>query len=221
MKNLLVAVPIKPDIHPSLKELALLNLSELVKETAKYCSVKAATYEYSVDDPDRTWRCAKARNWLLETYLTPAYDYVLWIDADITKYPPDLPQQLFEVHPKAVVAPLVLVENTRGFYDNVGFIENGGITETRPPYFEQTGRLIELDSVGCCYLIPADVYEHARYEKTPVDRKGHHWSLWIRGHTEHWSVMQKAKELGYSIWCTRDITVYHADLPTYGETWNK
>jgi tRNA nucleotidyltransferase (CCA-adding enzyme) len=74
-----------------------------------------------------------------------------------------------------------------------------------------------MDSVGACYLIPAYVYKHAKYGYTPVDRTNHHWSTWVTGHTDHWSIMTIAKHtLGVSILCTRKVKVYHADLQKYG-----
>jgi hypothetical protein len=51
------------------------------------------------------------------------------------------------------------------FYDIAGFVEQGRWARFTPPFFDQPGPVFELDSVGCCYLVNADLYRHgARHE---------------------------------------------------------
>lgn len=112
--------------------------------------------------------------------------------------------------PAAIVAPLALLSPTSGwsnrFYDIGGFIEHGNRARMFPPWFEQQGDVIELDSVGCCYLAPATLYrEGARYAPPPTDY-----------YVEHWSVMQEAKRRGYRVVALTTVHVLHAWLPDYG-----
>ena len=106
-----------------------------------------------------------------------------------------------------IVAPFAMLDKwPHRFYDIGGFIEHGNRARMWPPYFEQDGAVIELDSVGCCYLAPAALY-HAgvRYAPPPTDY-----------YVEHWSVMQEAKRRGYRVCALRDVRVTHAWLPDYG-----
>jgi len=51
------------------------------------------------------------------------------------------------------------------FYDIAGFVEQGRWARFTPPFFDQPGPVFELDSVGSCYLVNADLYRHgARHE---------------------------------------------------------
>jgi hypothetical protein len=111
---------------------------------------------------------------------------------------------------RLIVAPLVLLSPTSGwpgrFYDIGGFIEKGNRARMWPPYFEQQGAVIELDSVGCCYLAPAQLYrDRVRYSPPVTDY-----------YVEHFSVMQEACKRGYRIYCLTTASAMHAWLPDYG-----
>lgn len=153
---------------------------------------------------------AAARNALLNLVLRDDHDYVLWLDADLVEFPPDLPQQLLTARRGGqqtnIIAPLVLIEGTTLFYDTHGFRElHGARVQAEPPYFQHPGHDVLLASVGCCYLAPAWLYlSGIRYAPTP-------------NHTEHWSVMQAARDRGVAIHCYPEVVVYHANLPHYGQ----
>ena len=59
---------------------------------------------------------ATIRNRLISPYLDPTiHQQVLWMDADVTQYPPDLIARLYAERPKGepgVVAPLVVIEGS-------------------------------------------------------------------------------------------------------------
>ena len=55
---------------------------------------------------------ATLRNALLEEYLAPEHELVLWLDADVVQYPPDMVTQLHAANPGGVSAPLVLIEES-------------------------------------------------------------------------------------------------------------
>jgi len=111
------------------------------------------------------------------------------------------------------VAPFVLIErNTQfppdRFYDIGAFIKDGWSFGLYPPYTHDDGEVIEVDSVGTCYLIPAEVYRRgARY--APVGDE-----------VEHLSLMAQARVMGYRVFACRDIVVKHACLPRFGLKWH-
>jgi hypothetical protein len=153
---------------------------------------------------------AIARNLLLEACLGPQHTHVLWVDADLVRVPPDLIEQLLAVSRVDVVAPLVFVEQPGGwFYDTGGFRRAGLAAAMHPPIFPgYAGGLLELESVGTCYLAPAEIYrEHGlRYSVTG-------------GEVEHVGLLAQARALGYRVWATDSCTVEHAYLPNHGEGW--
>jgi len=183
--------------------------------------------------PSRYMRHATVRNYMLDTYLKPHHTHVLWIDSDLIDYSADLPTRLLDVAglvphicpqcgasalqrdcghqwnmPSGViVAPFAMLDRCHDrFYDIGGFIEKGNRARMWPPHFDQQLDVIELDSVGCCYLVPAALYhDGARYAPPPTDY-----------YVEHWGVMQAAKRRGYRIVALRDVKVVHAWLPDYG-----
>jgi hypothetical protein len=48
----------------------------------------------------------------VRSYLLPYHDYVLWLDADVVKYPPTLIRQLYDTNSMGVTAPLVVIEGS-------------------------------------------------------------------------------------------------------------
>lgn len=226
MLNLLIAIPMKDTLSPSLKD----RMGELVKgllenpannhvfdmELALYVDVGAPTPV----DAGKWYSQARARNKLIETYLLPEHDLVMWIDADMVEYPADMPARLWSANPDGVTAPMVLVEGTSQFYDTLGFIRDGCRVRAYPPYWPENGELVDLDSVGCTYLIPAEVHRRQRFDSLPVDKLEDHPSVWQTGHTDHWPVMREARRMGMRVACLTSVTAYHADLPKYGERWH-
>lgn len=214
MPRIIVMMPCRADLNPALKQIAKAGLYRLV--VANPGLELSLCYYENTGGPEearpegtRYGGNAWARNQCLE-YINPTDDYVLWVDADLVCYPPDILTTLITRYAGAVSAPMVFLDQFHGprFYDIGGFIEAGQRARMEPPYFAQEGRDIELDSVGCMYLIPADVYRQgARYEPIPEDSP----------YTEHWSVMQAAKEQGYKIIAARDLVAWHAYLPDFGE----
>eukprot|EP01047_Picozoa_sp_COSAG01_P049087 COSAG01_NODE_4832_length_4703_cov_16.848610_2_plen_283_part_00 len=55
---------------------------------------------------------ATIRNIVIHDYLKPFHDYVLWLDADVVKYPPNLVERLHATNPDGVTAPLVVIESS-------------------------------------------------------------------------------------------------------------
>lgn len=162
---------------------------------------------------------ARARNHLIETCLCESHTHVLWLDVDLVRVPVDLIERLLAISDTDIVAPFVFMEtldarkpagfeNGGWFYDTGGFIQNGLDARAWPPHFSGDTRLMELDSVGCCYLAPAWLYrEGLRYQPNGDD-------------VEHKSFMKAARERNVKVLATSTLTVEHAYLPRYGEAWH-
>jgi len=211
MINVLVAIPINPNMSSYLAGMAKGNVTKFTDFNPGMKFEYAFNERfYTGDNLHGSSRHAQARNGILDIVLCPEHDYILWIDADIILYPADLPSLLYGTDNNAVVAPLVLREGTDAFYDFNGFIEAGNKRMARvcPPYFEQKGPIVELDSVGCVYMMPALPFHNGVRYKT------------VDGHTEHWSVMEEYRKQGHRVICNKDIVVIHADLQKYGEDWH-
>lgn len=162
---------------------------------------------------------ARARNGLVEQNIIGGdYSHVLWLDVDIVTAPADLIERLAAVSMTDVVAPMVFVErldpeqppskaNGGWFYDIGGFVHEGQWTNMWAPQWLYATDVVELDSVGSCYLIPADVYcEGLRY--SAHGRR-----------VEHESFMAKVRESGRRVLVDTTTTVEHAFLPRFGEGW--
>ena len=222
--SILVLQPIRPTNPPALRARADALLERMVSANPGMC------FDVRQDDtaleipphPSLYMRHATVRNHMLDTYLTPEHTHVLWVDSDLIDYPAELPTLLMEVvgETQTVCAPLAVLDTTNlahknRFYDIGGFIEKGNRARMYPPWFEQTGDVIELDSVGCCYLAPAALYlpnyyynpvmPGVRYKPPPTDY-----------YVEHWSVMQEAKRRGYRVCALTTVRAVHAWLPDYG-----
>lgn len=219
--NILILQPIAPNTTQALRARATELLARLEGSNhGMHFDIQQDDTVFLVPShPSLYMRHATVRNYMLDTYLKPEHTHVLWIDSDLVDYPADLPTRLMGVAqalypylaiPPVVAAPLALLSPTSGwpnrFYDIGGFIEGGNRVRMFPPWFDQRGDVIELDSVGCCYLAPAGLYHAgARYSPPPTDY-----------YVEHWSVMQEARKRGYRVCALTTVHVTHAWLPDYG-----
>jgi hypothetical protein len=207
--SILVLQPIRPSNPPALRARADALLARLeganVGMAFDICQDDAAVPV--PPHPSKYMRHATVRNYMLDRYLCPEHTHVLWIDSDLIDYPAELPMLLMEVNPEGITAPFAMLDRCQNrFYDIGGFIEKGNRARMWPPHFDQQGAVIELDSVGCCYLVPSALYwDGVRYSPPPTDY-----------YVEHWSVMQAAKRRGYRIVALPGVQVTHAWLPDYG-----
>lgn len=228
--SLLIAITAKPDLHPDLRVRSMDLLGGCVRNRQNinaFGNIDTAIFDEAIEmvQPKNTgqyWKLAEARNALLDMYLKPRHEWVFWIDADMVGYSPDLPAKLLKANPDGVTAPMVFIDKTDLFYDTLGFIETGHRLLRNKPYFRilNGSNLVELDSVGCIYLIPASVLRKSRYASLPYDESQGHWSISRTGHTDHWPVMQAAAQQGVKIACLKTEIAYHANLPEFGEIWH-
>lgn len=146
------------------------------------------------------------RQILIEKYLQSRHTHVLWIDSDIFYNPTTIVKNLLNLTKDGIGAPAIYLEDHgKRWYDTKGFIENNKETPIHPPFFKQSGPIINLDSVGAFYMVHSDIY------RTGVK----HTDYTIA--TEHWPICQKAISIGRNVRCDLRITVTHAYLPKYGE----
>jgi GT2 family glycosyltransferase len=161
--------------------------------------------------------------------------WVFWVDADLVEYPANLLEELISRAEGGIAAPLVLMEGDVSepaypagfgpgrFYDIAGFIENGRWARFTQPYFDQPGPVYRLDSVGCCYLVNADLYrwgakhtlDHASQafiaEKRcwPDDAITQNQSGPANSFTDHYSVCEFARKVAVPVQAFADLIAYH------------
>lgn len=155
---------------------------------------------------------AVTRNEFIRRFLTDGDDYVLWIDVDVVWYPPDIVEQLLAVADDAIVGARPYVElrdktaapsiDNGGWFYDIGGFQRGGRWADMWRGFEPG----ECDSVGTCYIVPADLYRAGlRYLPTGSE-------------VEHVSFCRQARERGTRV-IAAETRVEHAFLPDYGERW--
>jgi hypothetical protein len=204
--RILICTPYRASTHPLLVERWERHAQALI---AKQSGVKALLHGDTSAPQHSDGRYsahARARNALLDAIDLGAYDYLYWVDVDIICWPDGLLDWALKHNPDGVSAPAVTLHRyVDRFYDIWGFLEGGQPTRPYPPWFDGAGPIVELDSVGCCYVIPAQIYrDGARYRDTPGTA------------TEHLSVMQACREQGRRIIANLDLRAVHAYLPEYG-----
>ena len=210
----MVAVARKPGLHPFFQACLDKYKAAFPQENEgwdfdwQYADIAA--------EGSRLARIAAARNYLADL-VDEEDDVVMVLDADIVQMPFNLPSRLWAANPGGITAPLVLIEGYDRFYDTSGFQENGAPIRAVPFYFNRRREyfathtkdgLVELDSVGCVYIAPAQLF-----------RDGHRWPAAPSGLTDHNEFCAKAKQDGYKVACLTTVAAYHAALPLYGEQW--
>ena len=211
MKTTLILIPMAQNMPVALKARALVAIQRMQRPGIQIVIDSRGPGDAGIDSNSaRCDQLADIRNALVRDYLRPEHSHVLVMDADIVEFPPDLPQQLQKISgDNAIVGAACYVEGCfPRWYDTGGFVERGHRCRHYPPHFDQPGPVIELDSVGACYIVPADVF-----------RKGAKFAG-SQNFTDHFALCQAAKELGYSVFCDTRIRVSHADLPRYGLQWH-
>jgi len=215
---ILVLIPTKPTLHSALMYRSVRAEARMVATNGNIEVVR----DFGGDDrgidpqrdatgigtleflPVRTRHLAPIRQAMVEKYLRPEHSHVMWLDADVCVYPPDLPAMLTDVSPCDIVAPAVYMEGMQDrWYDIAGFVEDGQWANLYPPHFKQETPVVALDSVGAVYIVPADIYrDGAKHE-------------FVEGYTDHYSVCEFARRTGRSVLCDMRISTYHADLSKY------
>jgi hypothetical protein len=184
--------------------------------------------------PHRQAAMSSLRQNMVERHLQDE-KWIFWVDADIVHYPPDLIERLIQRAEGGIAAPIVIMEGSLDepaypagfgpgrFYDVAGFVERGRWARFTPPYFEQIGPVYELESVGSCYLVNADIYRWGgRHEIDVASRKFFSTnSVWSEDaihrnqeakatcFTEHYSICAFARSAGLPVRAFGDLIAYH------------
>lgn len=218
--TVLVALLIKPGMNSTLEDRCLELARNLEGDIAFHIDREPVIGR--VTDATPWAKVARARNRVLEAQTWRKFSHILWVDADIVDYPPDLLTVLLQGNEDGMTAPLVLIEGSEVFYDWSAFILKGRAyvdpnnrqpvpgrnISTFPPYIWETQPIVDMDGVGSVVLVNTDIYRAgARYEDHPA-------------FTDHFSVAEVCRSLGRRVTLDRRVTAYHADLPKYGEAWH-
>lgn len=204
--NILALQPYRPSTPPALLGRAAALFAALVAAHPEHTITVDRRPGVAVDPPPGAYGPhAAVRNAFIAASLRDCHDYVLWVDADLTAYPADLLRRLLSLG--GVAAPAVVLDRAETFYDIGGFIEAGRPFRASRPWCNQAGPVVDLDSVGCLYTVPADVYRAGARYRPDGPRYG----------VEHYSVCQAAKAMGYPVRADLSVEARHAYLPDWGE----
>lgn len=198
-------------------------------------------------------RVKRIRNLMIDKYPIHNYDYLYIIDSDIIDYPLNFPTRAIGLNPSGITAPMALIQNSTVFYDWCGyqklgatsihseyrrFIMDKGCKQRNfalsPPYVDDSSRLVEIDCVGCTYIVPTSVfsqtYGNLQNELIEVfklakvtDHKIAENIIQYEDHptfTDHYTICAAVRANGGKIYMDRGSAAYHADLPIHGEAWH-
>jgi|GEM_PF-1659655 len=235
--SVLVLTPVNPVLDPAVlrraRELAKRAISGMRGCRIVYDNTGEAPLR-GQPHPHRQAAIARIRQDMIDRHLRDER-WVFWVDADLVEYPPNLVEELISRAEGGIAAPLVLMEGDLSepafpagfgpgrFYDIAGFIEDGRWARFTQPYFDQIGPVYELDSVGSCYLINADLYRGGA--KHEVDHATNSFisskSEWsadaiqknqsgpANSYTEHYSVCEFTREAGLPVRAFDDLIAFH------------
>lgn len=197
MEKVLVLIPTKPNI-----DIKTLQFSkELEDQLYGFTVIRDFSGGGDRDLKEtliqKATRIAQIRQKMIDKYLGEE-DYVLWIDADIISYTRETIDKLISVSKefKAITAPLVLIQGSMQFWDIAGFIHAGQWASRTEPFFKSNDTYLEMQSVGCFYLVPAKIYQIQKY--IPVIKP--QW-------TEHYNICKNNRVI-----CYTKLSVIHINV---------
>jgi hypothetical protein len=219
MSSILVIIPIRPGLHPEIlrRSMACAMAMMGANPVHELSYLLDNRLEAKLPDERLAWaNVARIRNRILDAINLDTYDYLLWIDADMTEFPPDMPSKLIAANPEGMTAPMVFIEGTKNFYDTAGFVDLDGNHFNQGGTYWCTGQprdeIAEVAGVGAITMVNAKHYRPAgsvRYDPTEPQN------------TDHWPIARRVREHGCKVMVHRGIAAYHAALNQYkGEDWH-
>ena len=168
----------------------------------------------------RRHHLAQARNSLLRA-ARKTEDWVLWIDSDVSSFPPDVVQQLLSAE-KEIVAPLCIYmdSNKKRVYDKNTWRETNaslayqkslprdflvveGYDKTKRLWLSDLraeGRVVPIDGVGgCMLLVKASCHENGLIFPEQI----------FEHHIETEGLAKMAKQMGYGVYGMPFVEVVH------------
>lgn len=210
MKSLFI-VPLKPNTVPSLRNIIMDKLDEIrsaYRDVFQIIVDERGSGDGEIKSLDeRQSHIAMIRQSILNDVLRPSHQDVFWLDADVIEFEVGIIGELMK-HRDAIAAPMVL--RRRGkvdvFYDTAGFVKDGVWANVFWPFFKSEDPVLEMESVGAFYRIPARVFFTGAFYHP------------VAGFTEHYSVCEFARrKMGMKVLCDRRFSAHHANLPEYGD----
>jgi len=192
----------------------------LILEFHKKSSYKYEVYEEPVFERLLASSLYNARLCNEFKHLYKEEEYVLFIDTDVIGMPPETLKELVKVD-KDIVAPYpyrIDKTGTEYFYDTYVFRYHGWKFESVEyegkiygcihPIFQDEKKPVELDSVGTCLLIKANIFLEVDWGN-PVP---------------HLQFCNAARKKGFKVWALPYLKIYHADVtgidtPHYSLEW--
>lgn len=198
-------------------------------------------------------RVKRIRNIMLNNTNIDEYDYIYVIDSDVVSYPYDFVSRAIGLNPTGITAPVMLIENSTTFYDWCGYQQKDRTSinseyanqilnkscskrnfNLNPPYVNDENRMVEIDCVGCTYVVPTYAFKNGYgnlqnellkvFDLANVDNhKIKDNIVQYEDHptfTDHYTVCTALRANGGKVYMDRGSVAYHADLPMYGEAWH-
>ncbi len=246
--RILVAIPLKKEMHPYLKKNCIEHASQLPSANPTMDVVLHFDYTDIPKEPtdSRPWsKVTRIRNKVINSLNLDAYTHICWIDADLVDYNKDILTKLITANPIGVCAPKVLIEGTNQWYDWAAFVMKGksnikpddrnriwGRNLQHPaPYFWIDGgknpdanpMVAPRDGVAMDFkgqtLIDLDSVGAMYTVSTDIYKAG------IRhedhpAFTDHFPICEAALKMDRRVTVDFTSTAYHAVLPNYGEKWH-
>lgn len=129
-------------------------------------SAKIIEEPVSIEAKTRLEKQVILRNILLDEVRQRGKDYVLFADSDVVDWNDKILRGLLDSHAD-VVAPLVIMDNTRAFfYDNWSFRAGGTNFTSNPPFHPALANgisMVLMDSVGSFFLARQVALTNAKY----------------------------------------------------------
>lgn len=210
----IVLIPMSPTLPEPLKRVCQRQANDLFAHTGWPVTVDSRgigdghilTLEERV-----AHTCAVKNAMLEELVIGKGYTHVFWLDADLLYSPVEMRRfaanWMLMANGPFVAAPGVYLQGEYPrWYDTAGFVLRGQYAKLQPPYFEekQGQQVVELEGVGCAYIVPSAVYETGgRHEP-------------VAGFTDHLHICRLARSRGMRVVCDLHHAVYHAFLPDFG-----
>jgi hypothetical protein len=95
---------------------------------------------------------------------------VVWVESDLIWETSTLVALIDRLKEYPMVAPMIMEESTKGFYDLYAFRKDGVNFKKHPPYFDgwPVETPIQLDSIGSCWAMNATLARHVSFPAEDV-----------------------------------------------------